>query len=642
MKSIYFYLLLLVNLWGIDLEAQQIPAFKNYAFQPAFFNPARMGEGGIGVNYRNQWADVADAPASYLLLLDPSTLLNLDDKKIGIGFSLLGDKAHVFNRTHVGLSFAYYLSKSESNIFAIGINAGLLNQKIEFGQSLLNSSTDLAIFEGNQSGGIFNGGIGATYQYTSDSGHQFNIDISLPQLFTSDLNYIEGTLTDIQPFLLVRSSYKFVGSAISIEPILTYREALGGQKLKGGNVDIGARVFLLDNMFWVGGDFRLDAKATSINLGLSPDENRQFQIIGAYELNNIFGNSFETGLIYHFGSTKSKNNSLALVSIENAAEEHAAIIKQALKDGLGNVKKAETNLRKVGKGQSASREAQLRIAMRESEKADKQLQTIVANVDKIEKLIQETNQLITDKQELKNSTSYNKIFKIRETSKNAYEQLNYRTTAIKQEIENIPTNQSAPDIRNLFAIKDISGIRTYFQTRLNNIASKPPATGAVSVTSKNKETSIRYSYPNAQESYNMMTSTTMPGVLSITDHIAEEIRILQEKGLTISSVNIYADMIYAPHRWLSGAGAYAGEYGANINIPYFLYNKTSDQTTDTIERIATGEISLRQLGLLKIYSMQRYLQREKRLTDFPVQLTISGPNSQQRSAQVYTIEINLK
>ena len=171
-----YYLFLLTSLFLILVSntvlAQQIPVFNQYIYQPEFYNPAAIGTGFIGIQYRNQFSDLSgrDAPKSYAIHADLSSILQLSEKKIGIGLSFLSDKAHIVNRVKGKLSFAYHLVKNKNSRLSAGIEAGWFSQSLDFSDIRISNPQDVLIYNDETKKSSFDGGFGLHYKYSSDSG----------------------------------------------------------------------------------------------------------------------------------------------------------------------------------------------------------------------------------------------------------------------------------------------------------------------------------------------------------------------------------------------------------------------------------------------------------------------------------------
>ena len=138
---------------------QQEPLFNNYIYNENWYNPASYGDGFVGVQYRQQWSDLesTQAPTSFSLNADLSHFLTLSDSKIGLGFSLIADRTHVLERNNINLGFAYHLVKEAQFGIALGINAGLLQQRLDLVDRTLTDLDDLVLIDEGQNKTSFSG-----------------------------------------------------------------------------------------------------------------------------------------------------------------------------------------------------------------------------------------------------------------------------------------------------------------------------------------------------------------------------------------------------------------------------------------------------------------------------------------------------
>jgi len=249
MKNINLSITLIIFLFAFSarLVAQQMPAYNQHIYTPETFNPARMGTGFVALGYRQQYLDLGtSSPKSYFLTADLSSALKLAEK-IGLGISLQADQAHIINRNQINGLFSYYLVKKDELSISAGISAGVLLQQIKFGDARVNNPFDLAIYSASESQMAFDGGPALSIQLNpGKSNHHFALDASLPQLFTSDLNYRnDQVIADLQPHLFVRAAYRFQNEAFSIEPLFMYRDLLGTTKVSAAGMDAAVKASFL-------------------------------------------------------------------------------------------------------------------------------------------------------------------------------------------------------------------------------------------------------------------------------------------------------------------------------------------------------------------------------------------------------------
>jgi len=238
MKNIIFTLILIsICSTGLlpGLSAQQIPISNRYVYNGKLFNPAAMGvDGGqVAVNYRRQFTEIEsdEAPSTILLNVDISPLIGVN--KIGLGVNVLQDNVGFTSRTDLSLLFAYHLVKTESVLLSAGVKAGYLLQRMNYqdikGTDARGFSLDDPILaNGDVSTGTFNGGPGLFFRYTLDDGHALTANLSVPQLFTGDLDYGDGNTFVNDMHLMSNISFLFnVSEGFGIEPLFMARGILG-------------------------------------------------------------------------------------------------------------------------------------------------------------------------------------------------------------------------------------------------------------------------------------------------------------------------------------------------------------------------------------------------------------------------------
>jgi len=633
MKKLYLLSIIFLSI-SLQTQAQQIPNFRHYVFQPAYFNPAQVGSGFIAANYRKQWMELMeDAPTSYFVMADVSSLLNLQDKRIGLGVRFLGDQSHIIKRNDINLSFSYYLINDSDHVLSAGVLAGFLSQRLEFGQTLLNNGNDLTAFtdpaNGSMGKSAFNGGLGIAYRINPSGDHQWNLDVVLPQLFTSDLNYESGALMDIQPFALFRASYKYNSEAFGFEPIVMYREALGEKQLKKGNIDVGARAFFLEDNLWLGGSYRLaEAEATSINFGIVPSPELGLEVIGTFEIGpSELGSTFEVGVLYQMGKVCSTSDldfsKNVIINNIDRIELDEEQIQQSL--DMGNRSLDGINLPSVSEYSRKERLENARVKLKE---AGEQLQKMQGKVEIVTKAKTDADKKIAEAGEecLVKSSSYKKISSGEQRVVSSYQELSQAVQSLKNRINEI-SKIVEPSLPTSIRRKNLALIRDSVQATIDMLINKPIGMSPVLVIQTGSELAIQYEFPNVQDSYSI---DNLDGVGTLLDHLSGQINYLQNNGIIIRQIAIKAIMRDAPGLWGVTSGRYDEEQPLIVS---YIRNSTNATTT-----IQSGFINMEQLALAKMYYMQTYMRERIDLNKIPMIMQIRGPYEQNLS-QLYQIEI---
>ena len=119
MKKVY--LIILILFVAVPATAQQLPQFTQYMYNTISINPAYAGSrDGFSVTAlnRNQWAGINGAPNTQTLSIHSP----LRNDKVGLGLSVINDKAGYENYTYLYSDFSYRLDLSAD----VSLNLGLL------------------------------------------------------------------------------------------------------------------------------------------------------------------------------------------------------------------------------------------------------------------------------------------------------------------------------------------------------------------------------------------------------------------------------------------------------------------------------------------------------------------------------------
>ena len=115
--------------------------FSQYFNAPLLVNPANTGfspdvDWRLGVNYRNQWANITNNPYKTMSAWGDVQLFNnkIDNGWVGIGGSILRDVAGSggLTSTKVYGSIAYHQMLGLNSLLSTGFTAGWVNQRVDF------------------------------------------------------------------------------------------------------------------------------------------------------------------------------------------------------------------------------------------------------------------------------------------------------------------------------------------------------------------------------------------------------------------------------------------------------------------------------------------------------------------------------
>jgi len=136
MKKINWIIVIAVCglLFGLDNEskAQQFSEYTQYMFNPVLYNPAYTGSRGIvstRVMYRNQWDKIEGAPKTFNF----SAHSPFRESNAAIGLWVENDNIGFTQSTRINGTFAYHIPINKKVKLSLGIDAGVTNWSLDFG-----------------------------------------------------------------------------------------------------------------------------------------------------------------------------------------------------------------------------------------------------------------------------------------------------------------------------------------------------------------------------------------------------------------------------------------------------------------------------------------------------------------------------
>lgn len=250
------------------LRAQQDPTYTQFIFSSLAFNPALAGHNEhltLNLLHRRQWLGIDDAPVTQALTAHSP----LRNKRVGLGLSLVNDKAGVSGLTELNFAYAYRFPLNDALQLSAGLQAGVSNWRGEWTSLTLEQAGDV-VFQENVNLWQPNFGVGAHLSH-----ERFYVGLSCPRLLESKLR--PGNETGRR----YRHYYLAAGAAIPLRGNnLVFRPAFllkstglfsqyrqGGQNVSIGAptaIDLNASLFIIQT-FTVGAAYRtaLEGRKTS-------------------------------------------------------------------------------------------------------------------------------------------------------------------------------------------------------------------------------------------------------------------------------------------------------------------------------------------------------------------------------------------
>ncbi len=638
MKNTYTYLLIFgLSLLAFgNMVAQQTPYLHSFSLNPHLFNPAAQGldGGGVGIAYRSEFSDLDladDRPTTYLLNADFSPLIN---DRIGLGILLMADQVGVIERQHFAGMFGYHLIPSDNEVrFSLGVIAGGMVQKFDFGERRVNDPNDLLLLTGSPSQTKFDGGVGASGGYTLADGSELHFDLLLPQLFTSDIDFQNEASTatgsyDVLPHVLASLGFRYQGEGFAIDPTIVYRESMGGKNQKAANFDFNLIGHFLENdLLTAGAGIRTDKGGLHFMLGVKPLDN--LQVLGAFDLHSELGNSFEINLNYTFGKKDPPPTTADEIAIDKSMMEAKDAYDAAFKLSSGvwdKVAIAKSNLREAKDASSASvKQAKMDKASQYLATSEGVLKEIKAEVDKAQNALKNAddafaNSINTNGRRPKNAKSIEQIRADYHRTRDIHSELSSQTRQLRAQLEAIP---ATADLAQWIEDGNTDNIRQYYTDALKDLDKKPEELRVSLVHALGADVHIEYMYRDEVEEYSL-DQRFMYNSKVFANHLFDKIKELQAKGLKIKSIRLIADVQYSASGAKFGIGkSYAGEFGNSANINY-LQNGTFG---NPIKIQAGQSITFWDMVGLKLLGMQRHLTRQTGVPSTNTQLEINTSTS---------------
>lgn len=279
MKKLLPFVLAVISLQAM---AQQDPIYSQYMLNPLVINPAYAGlANNLNLNgsYRIQWFGLEGQPNTFNL--NGST--SLVDNKVGVGFMFSHDQIGNTKNTEVNASFAYKLDLGHDRTLSFGMQAGLLNYRID--NSDLNVfDEDDAAFMNNERGTKLNLGAGLILK-----GQDFLIGLSVPRLLPTTFEAGESEFELYNQHYYLFGAYVFyLNEQMKFKPTALVRALKGAP----ASVDVGANFIF--NSIHTAGVFTRNFKTYGILLQTLYREKFRFGYVFELPTNKSVGTNFTT------------------------------------------------------------------------------------------------------------------------------------------------------------------------------------------------------------------------------------------------------------------------------------------------------------------------------------------------------------
>lgn len=300
MKRIIIILVMLI-LGYQNSEAQQLPQFTQYMYNTIAINPAYAGSRevlSIVALGRNQWVGFDGGPQTQTLSIHSP----LRNDRVGLGLSLINDKAGYENFTYAYGDFSYTIPVGNDLKMSFGVNAGATYYKLS--DELYNG------VEGGQDPYFderlnrWNPNFGAGVLVHSD---RWYAGLSMPRLINHDVNNQTdyAALETVHYYLI--AGYVFdVSRDVKFKPSVLFKYTSGAPV----STDFTAN-FLFVEKFWLGASYRSNGDQGAFGALVDFQVSPQFRVGYTYELPTgeirpYTSGSQEILLMYEFRYSKNK------------------------------------------------------------------------------------------------------------------------------------------------------------------------------------------------------------------------------------------------------------------------------------------------------------------------------------------------
>lgn len=276
------------------LSAQQDPLFSQYTFNRLLINPAFAGNRNVvssNVGYRQNFAGLENAAENLHLTVHAP----IQSKFMAVGLKVIHDQIGVTSNTYISGIYAYHLGFGEGRL-SLGLEAGLVNSRVNFNDLIRRDDFDMAIPDGTESKVIPDFGFGAFYDQ-----EQFYVGLSARHLTQGSLDFTEDfnrpNRAELRRHYIITAGYIFdVAPNIELQPAVLARHVYNAPFL----MDFSA-IATFSKLITIGGSYRSNQALVGF-LGLRIKEN--FNIGYAYDyimsdLANYTNGSHEIMLNYN-------------------------------------------------------------------------------------------------------------------------------------------------------------------------------------------------------------------------------------------------------------------------------------------------------------------------------------------------------
>ncbi|HEX8357296.1 MAG TPA: PorP/SprF family type IX secretion system membrane protein [Segetibacter sp.] len=214
MKKTFNYGLIFLIALGLQIHAAaQDLHFSQYFNAPLLVNPANTGfipdgDYRLGVNYRNQWANIGNPYKTFSAYGDGQIFGDrFENGWIGVGGALLRDVAGSGNLTNTRAfgSIAYHQAVGLGSLVSAGFNIGYVNKRVDFTKLTFDNQWNGKFFDISAPSGepfvsnqvnYFTLQAGVNYAYYPNENTYLNVGVSASNINRPRESFFSPGLTD--------------------------------------------------------------------------------------------------------------------------------------------------------------------------------------------------------------------------------------------------------------------------------------------------------------------------------------------------------------------------------------------------------------------------------------------------------------
>jgi len=249
-KYSFKWVLVLVAMISMSVQAQQLPQFSQYIFNGLHINPAYAGykgDGYIQTTYRSQWINFPGAPKTLSFTADVSA----NEGRMGLGVTYLKDRIGLTESNLGMLTYSYRIATGDRSMLSLGVSAGISEYAFDpTGMVTVNPdpllpSSRVAATSPNLNTGLF---------YHSDN---FYAGLSAYNLIGRRALLRQDIAVAFHDF----HYYFTVGGMVRLADDVQLKPSVLIKQVKGSptSYDLNA-MFLFRERLWLGGSFRSNVR----------------------------------------------------------------------------------------------------------------------------------------------------------------------------------------------------------------------------------------------------------------------------------------------------------------------------------------------------------------------------------------------